>query len=137
MTLKVCALINQTIINKSDDGNRTIRQFPCYVSQQAQGLRQLYPFFAAHWSQDNRISLMPIWKYEDTSKIPFSAYTNEEIHKQELEKLFYKSHWCYVEFEAEITQPSDFKRTMIGEKPCSYITFLTVQLPTECELHSP
>ncbi len=67
-------------------------------------------------SQQNRIPVTPIWGQEDTSRIPFWAYTNEEIHKQELEKLFYKSHWCYVGLEAEIPQPGDFKRTVIGER---------------------
>ncbi|MBU1296870.1 MAG: aromatic ring-hydroxylating dioxygenase subunit alpha [Gammaproteobacteria bacterium] len=67
-------------------------------------------------SQENRIPMTPIWDHEDTSRIPFWAYTNEDIHKQELEKLFYKNHWCYVGLEAEIPQPGDFKRTVIGER---------------------
>lgn len=67
-------------------------------------------------SQENRIPITPIWGHEDTSRIPFWAYTNEDIHKQELEKLFYKNHWCYVGLEAEIPQPGDFKRTVIGER---------------------
>jgi salicylate 5-hydroxylase large subunit len=67
-------------------------------------------------SQENRIPVTPIWNNEDTSRIPFWAYTNEDIHKQELQKLFYKDHWCYVGLEAEIPQPGDFKRTVIGER---------------------
>lgn len=67
-------------------------------------------------SQENCIPMTPIWGHEDTSRIPFWAYTNEDIHKQELEKLFYKNHWCYVGLEAEIPQPGDFKRTVIGER---------------------
>ncbi|GAA0226894.1 aromatic ring-hydroxylating dioxygenase subunit alpha [Marinomonas primoryensis] len=67
-------------------------------------------------SQENRIPVTPIWNHEDTSRIPFWAYTNEDIHKQELQKLFYKDHWCYVGLEAEIPQPGDFKRTVIGER---------------------
>ena len=67
-------------------------------------------------SQENRIPVTPIWNHEDTSRIPFWVYTNEDIHKQELQKLFYKDHWCYVGLEAEIPQPGDFKRTVIGER---------------------
>ncbi|MGO2234773.1 MAG: aromatic ring-hydroxylating dioxygenase subunit alpha [Marinomonas sp.] len=67
-------------------------------------------------SQENRIPMTPIWNHEDTSRIPFWAYTNEDIHKQELEKFFYKNHWCYVGLEAEIPQPGDFKLTVIGER---------------------
>ena len=65
-------------------------------------------------SQENHIPVTPIWNHEDTSRIPFWAYTNEDIHKQELQKLFYKNHWCYVGLEAEIPQPGDFKSTVIG-----------------------
>lgn len=67
-------------------------------------------------SQENCIPMTPIWNHEDTSRIPFWAYTNEDIHKQELEKFFYKNHWCYVGLEAEIPQPGDFKLTVIGER---------------------
>ncbi len=67
-------------------------------------------------SQENRIPAIPIWQHEDTSRIPFWVYTNEDIHKQELEKFFYKNHWCYIGLEAEIPEPGDFKRTVIGER---------------------
>ncbi|WP_191600419.1 aromatic ring-hydroxylating dioxygenase subunit alpha [Marinomonas algicola] len=67
-------------------------------------------------SQEQRIPVTPIWDHEDTSRIPFWAYTSEEVHKQELEKLFYKNHWCYVGLEAEIPNSGDFKRTVIGER---------------------
>jgi salicylate 5-hydroxylase large subunit len=67
-------------------------------------------------SQENHIPLLPIWDQPDTSRIPFWAYTSEDIHKQELEKLFYKGHWCYVGLEAEIPETGDFKRTVVGER---------------------
>jgi salicylate 5-hydroxylase large subunit len=67
-------------------------------------------------SQDNRIPLAPVWDQPDTSRIPFWAYTSEAVHKQELEKLFYKNHWCYVGLEAEIPEAGDFKRTVVGER---------------------
>ncbi|MEI8631177.1 aromatic ring-hydroxylating dioxygenase subunit alpha [Vibrio sp. PP-XX7] len=67
-------------------------------------------------SQENRIPMTRAWDHQDTSQIPFWAYTDENVHKQELEKLFYKNHWCYVGLEAEIPQPGDFKRTVIGER---------------------
>jgi len=56
------------------------------------------------------------WEREDTSRIPFLTYTSEEIYHRELERFFYKSHWCYVGLEAEIPNPGDFKRTVIGER---------------------
>ena len=58
----------------------------------------------------------PIWQEKGSSRIPFWAYTNPNIYQQELERIFYKNHWCYVGLEAEIPNPGDFKRTVIGER---------------------
>jgi salicylate 5-hydroxylase large subunit len=56
------------------------------------------------------------WKGEGSSRIPFWAYTDDDIYRQELERFFYSGHWCYVALEAEIPNPGDFKRTVIGER---------------------
>ena len=56
------------------------------------------------------------WEGEGTSRIPFMAYTDAEQHRKELERFFYRKHWCYVGLEAEIPNHGDFKRTMIGER---------------------
>jgi len=58
----------------------------------------------------------PVWEGEGTHRIPFRAYTSDEIYRQELERFFYKGHWCYVGLEAEVPNPGDFKRTVIGER---------------------
>ncbi len=58
----------------------------------------------------------PKWASDSTSRIPFWAYTDKETYKKELERLFYHGHWCYVGLEAEIPNPGDFKRTVIGER---------------------
>ncbi|TPE48574.1 Rieske 2Fe-2S domain-containing protein [Maribrevibacterium harenarium] len=67
-------------------------------------------------NQENRIPMTPVWGHEDNSRIPYWAYTQEEVYKKELEKFFYEKHWCYVGLEAEIPEPGDFKRTAIGER---------------------
>ena len=56
------------------------------------------------------------WERNDTSRVPFAVYTNENNHKKELERFFYKNHWSYVGLEAEIPDPGDFKRTVVGER---------------------
>ena len=56
------------------------------------------------------------WEGAGTSRIPFAAYTSAALHRRELERFFYKSHWCYVGLEAEIPNPGDFKRTVVGER---------------------
>ena len=56
------------------------------------------------------------WEGESTHRIPFGAYTSDEIHRKELERFFYRGHWCYVGLEAEVPNPGDFKRTVVGER---------------------
>lgn len=58
----------------------------------------------------------PAWPGEGTSRVPFWAYTREDLYKKELDRLFYNGHWCYVGLEAEIPNPGDFRRTVIGER---------------------
>ncbi len=58
----------------------------------------------------------PTWPGEGTSRVPFWAYTREDLYKKELDRLFYKGHWCYVGLEAEIPNAGDFRRTVVGER---------------------
>ena len=58
----------------------------------------------------------PRWESDGTSRIPFAAYTSDALHAKELERFFYRGHWCYVGLEAEVPNPGDFKRTAIGER---------------------
>ena len=50
------------------------------------------------------------------SRVPVWAYTDEAVYRAELERFFYRGHWCYVGLEAEIPKPGDFKRTQVGER---------------------
>lgn len=56
------------------------------------------------------------WESDQTSRIPFMAYQGHAQHEKELERFFYRKHWCYVGLEAEIPNPGDFKRSAIGER---------------------
>jgi salicylate 5-hydroxylase large subunit len=58
----------------------------------------------------------PQWDGAGTSKIPFAVYTSDELHRRELDRFFYRKHWSYVGLEAEIPNPGDFKRTVVGER---------------------
>lgn len=58
----------------------------------------------------------PAWQDTGSSRIPFWAYTDPDVYRRELERLFYSGHWCYVGLEAEIPNQGDFKRTVIGER---------------------
>ncbi len=57
-----------------------------------------------------------IWPAEGSSRIPFRVYTDEQLYRRELEQCFYRKHWNYVGLEAEVPNPGDFKRTVIGER---------------------
>jgi salicylate 5-hydroxylase large subunit len=61
-------------------------------------------------------SPLPPWPDTRTHRIPFWAYTDEAVYRRELERFFYRGHWCYVALEAEIPNPGDFVRTAIGER---------------------
>lgn len=67
-------------------------------------------------SKEETNLLKHVWQEDGTHRIPFWAYTSDEVHQRELERLFYRNHWCYVGLEAEIPEPGDFKRTVIGER---------------------
>ena len=56
------------------------------------------------------------WETQGTSRVPFAVYTDEDLHKKELERFFYKGHWSYVGLEAEVPNVGDFKRTVVGER---------------------
>jgi salicylate 5-hydroxylase large subunit len=58
----------------------------------------------------------PTWPGDGTSRVPFWAYTREDLYKKELDRLFYNGHWCYVGLEAEIPNAGDFRRTVVGER---------------------
>jgi salicylate 5-hydroxylase large subunit len=60
--------------------------------------------------------LRPHWEDAGSSRIPFKVYTDTQLHQRELERFFYLGHWCYVGLEAEIPNPGDFKRTVVGER---------------------
>ena len=40
------------------------------------------------------------WEANGTHRIPFLAYTIDELYRRELERFFYQNHWCYVGLEA-------------------------------------
>jgi len=61
--------------------------------------------------------ICPEWESKEaSSRIPFSVYTDDQVYKRELERLFYHGHWCYVGLEAEVPNEGDFKRTVIGKR---------------------
>jgi len=56
------------------------------------------------------------WPDARESRVPYRTYTDPDLYAEELERIFYRGHWCYVGLEAEVPNPGDFKRTVIGER---------------------
>ena len=59
---------------------------------------------------------LPAWGDAPISQVPAWAYTDGAVYRTELERLFYRGHWCYVGLECEIPQPGDYKRSVVGER---------------------
>jgi salicylate 5-hydroxylase large subunit len=57
-----------------------------------------------------------VWPAEGDSRVPYWVYTDEEIYRRELERIFEGPTWSYLALECEIPDPGDYKRTWIGEK---------------------
>jgi salicylate 5-hydroxylase large subunit len=56
------------------------------------------------------------WGSAPISRVPGWAYTDETVYRRELERFFYRGHWCYVGLACEVPNPGDFKRTVVGER---------------------
>ncbi|MDP3224889.1 MAG: salicylate hydroxylase, partial [Rubrivivax sp.] len=56
------------------------------------------------------------WGDSPTSRAPGWVYTDETLYRREMDRLFYRGHWCYVGLECEVPETGDFKRTAVGER---------------------
>ena len=56
------------------------------------------------------------WGDAPTSRAPGWVYTDADIYRRELDRFFYRAHWCYVGLECEIPAPGNYKRSSIGER---------------------
>ena len=56
------------------------------------------------------------WRQPGSSRVPFWAYTDAQLYQQELNKIFYGAHWCYVGLDVEIPNTGDYKLSHVGER---------------------
>lgn len=57
------------------------------------------------------------WPAQGCARVPFWAYSDQEVYQREQERLFGGAHWNYVALEAELPNPHDFVRATIGDLP--------------------
>ena len=50
----------------------------------------------------------------DLTEIPDWVYTDENVYRREVERIFHGSTWNYVGLEAELPNPGDFIRSHVG-----------------------
>ena len=56
------------------------------------------------------------WDDGPSSRVPGWVYTDPAVFEEELQRFFYRAHWCYVGLECEIPEPGNFKRTVVGTR---------------------
>jgi len=56
------------------------------------------------------------WTVGDVSHVPFRIYSDPDVFKQEMRRIFCGSSWCYVGLVSEIPEPQDYKTTYIGNR---------------------
>ena len=56
------------------------------------------------------------WNSPGSSRVPFWAYTDAQLYRRELERIFHGAHWSYVGLEIEVPAVGDFKLSSVGER---------------------
>jgi len=57
------------------------------------------------------------WNPEDFSEIPYAFYSDEEIYRRELKRVFLGETWNFLALECEIPDAGDYKTATVGEVP--------------------
>jgi phenylpropionate dioxygenase-like ring-hydroxylating dioxygenase large terminal subunit len=63
------------------------------------------------------LSKQYVWPGDDLTVIPDWVYTDQEIYRREVERIFHGPTWNYVALEAEVEKPGDFIRSNVGPTP--------------------
>jgi len=57
------------------------------------------------------------WPKEGNSRIPYRVFSDPDIYRAELERLFLGGTWQYLVMANELPNPGDYKTTFLGETP--------------------
>jgi salicylate 5-hydroxylase large subunit len=57
-----------------------------------------------------------VWPEGDVTRVPYGIYTDPEIFRREMERIFGGASWAYVGIEAEIPNAGDYLVTRIGDR---------------------
>jgi len=56
------------------------------------------------------------WPATGETAIPYWVYTDEEVYKTELDRIWYGDHWLYAGLEAELPSVGSYRTTTLGER---------------------
>ncbi len=74
------------------------------------------------------LNVKALWGDAPVSRVPGRIYTDAELYAEELQRFFYRGHWCYVGLDCEVPAPGDFKRTVVGERSVIMVRDLTGEI---------
>jgi phenylpropionate dioxygenase-like ring-hydroxylating dioxygenase large terminal subunit len=57
------------------------------------------------------------WPAEGVTRVPYWVYQDEEIYREEQQKIFRGHTWSYLCLEAELPAPKSFVTTFLGDMP--------------------
>jgi len=57
------------------------------------------------------------WPAEGATRVPYWVYQDEDIYRQEQEKIWRGDTWSYLCLEAELPEPKSFVTTFVGDMP--------------------
>src|SRR5258706_4869015 len=57
------------------------------------------------------------WPAEGATRVPYWVYQDEDVYREEQERIWRGSTWSYLCLEAELPQPGSFVTTFVGDMP--------------------
>src|SRR5262245_56651626 len=64
----------------------------------------------------NAFEKRPDWSDAGPSRVPYAVYADPDLHREELNRFYYRGHWAYIGLAAEVPNPGDFKLSWLGER---------------------
>src|SRR4051794_35886060 len=57
------------------------------------------------------------WPAEGATRVPYWVYQDQDIYREEQQRIFHGPTWSYLCLEAELPEPGSFVTTFVGEMP--------------------
>jgi anthranilate 1,2-dioxygenase large subunit/terephthalate 1,2-dioxygenase oxygenase component alpha subunit len=57
------------------------------------------------------------WPSEGATRVPYWVYQDEDVYREEQQRIFHGPTWSYLCLEAELPEPGSFVTTFVGEMP--------------------